>query len=178
MNKRLTSCLATSITRYLSLMNALGRQFAVERRVLEELDDFMRERAETDLTEASFEDWCTRQLQVSSTVRRNRMRIVRNFCLYRRRTEPTCFVPDTHLFPAEHQAIRPYIFSARDITQILQTCAALPPAPRSVLRRQAYRLAIILLYTAGLRRRELVRLTLKDYDSRAQTLPCERVEIS
>jgi integrase/recombinase XerD len=170
MTKTVTSCLGASINRYLSLMRALGREFDVEQRTLERLNDFMFERAQEDLTPALFEDWCARQFHVSPTVRRNRMRIVRNFCLYRQRTEPTCFVPDTHCFPAEHEAVRPYIFSARDITLILQTCAALPPTPHSVLRREVYRLAIVLLYTTGLRRRELVRLTLQDYDSEAQTL--------
>lgn len=170
MNKTFTSPLGVSISRYLSLMHALGRKFSIERRVLEDLDDFMLTRDEADLTATTFEDWCQRQLRVTPTVRRNRMRIVRNFCLYRRRTEPACFVPDAHLFPAEHEPVRPYIFSPLDITRVLQACAEVPPTPGLSLRRQAYRLAIVLLYTAGLRRQELVRLTIQDYDSQARTL--------
>jgi hypothetical protein len=38
------------------------------------------------------------------------------------------------------------------------------------LRRETFRLAIVLLYTSGLRRGELVRLTVGDYDPHEQTL--------
>jgi len=43
MKKTFTSCLGDSIDRYLKLKEALGRRFAVERRVLEQLDDFLIE---------------------------------------------------------------------------------------------------------------------------------------
>lgn len=81
MNKTFAFPLGVSITRYLSITHALGRRFSIERRILEDLDDFMLTQDEADLTATSFEDWCQRQLHVTPTVRRNRMRIVRNFCL-------------------------------------------------------------------------------------------------
>lgn len=170
MKKTFTSCLGDSIERYLQLKEALGRRFAIERRVLELLDDFMTEVDASDISQTEFDAWCRKQLPVSSTVRRNRMRIVRNFCLYRQRTRPNSFVPNADLFPAPHQPIRPYLFSEQDITQLLRTCATLSPSYRSPLRPQVYRLAVVLLYTTGLRRRELIRLTLNDYDVRARTL--------
>ena len=170
MKKIFTSCLGDSIDRYLKLKEALGRRFAVERRVLEQLDDFMSERAADDLSQVRFDDWCKTQLHISSGVRRNRMRIVRNFCLYRQRTYPNSFVPNADLFPAQHQPIRPYVFSDTDIMQLLQTCTTLAATPRFPLLPQAYRLAVVLLYTTGLRRGELIRLTLNDYDSQTRTL--------
>ena len=48
--------------------------------------------------------------------------------------------------------------------------ACLKPIPRAPLRAAVFRLAIILLYTTGLRRGELLRLVIGDYDPRAQTL--------
>lgn len=170
MKKIFISCLGDSIDRYLKLKEALGRRFAIERRVLEQLDDFMIEAGADDLSQVEFDDWCRTQLHISSGVRRNRMRIVRNFCLYRQRTCPNSFVPNADLFPARHQAIRPYVFSDRDIMQLLRTCTMLSPTPRSPLRPHVYRLAVVLLYTTGLRRGELIRLTLTDYDSRTRTL--------
>ena len=44
------------------------------------------------------------------------------------------------------------------------------PAPTSPFRRENLRLAIVLLYTTGLRLGELVRLTLGDYDPHERTL--------
>ena len=102
-------------------------------------------------------------------VRRNRMCIVRNFCLYRRRTEPNCFVPDLGGF-APPPAGPPYIFSETEIVHLLQATTHLRPVVRCPLRRQFFRVAIVLLYTAGLRRGELLRLTLQDYDPQARTL--------
>ena len=41
-----------------------------------------------------------------------------------------------------------------------------PPTPQSPLRPQVFRLALVLLYTTGLRRGELLRLTVADYVAR------------
>lgn len=162
--------LSSTIRSYLVLKQALGRRFAVERRVLESLDRFVIEANVADLTPAVFDQWCNEQSHVASGVRRQRMQIVRGMCLYRRRFVPDCFVPDPNLFPAPHQVVEPYIFSEMDIVRLLEAATKLPASRRYVLRPQVLRLAIVLLYTTGLRRGELVRLTLADYDPREQTL--------
>lgn len=164
------SWLSPLILRYLDLKKALGRGFAIERRVLETLGDFLESTAAADLTQCEFERWCKTHTHLTPGVRRNRMRIVRNFCLYRRRTEPNCFVPDLDGFPHPHQPVQPYIFSETEIVRLLQATTYLRPVVRCPLRRQFFRVAIVLLYTAGLRRGELLRLTLQDYDPEARTL--------
>jgi integrase/recombinase XerD len=164
------SWLSPLLLRYLDLKKALGRGFTVERRVLETLGDFVANTAATDLTQSQFERWCQTQTHLTPGVRRNRMRIVRNFCLYRRRTEPNCFVPDLDGFPHPHQPVQPYIFSETDIVRLLQATTHVRLGARCPLRRQFFRVAIVLLYTTGLRRGELLRLTLQDYDPQAHTL--------
>ncbi len=54
--------------------------------------------------------------------------------------------------------------------RVLELVNALPPAPTSPLRRENLHLAIVILYTTGLRLGELVRLTFGDYDALSQTL--------
>lgn len=98
------------------------------------------------------------------------MRIVRNFCLYRSRFEPHCFVPDTASFPLPHQAVRPYIFSESEVARLLDLCSGLPRGRYSPLRPELYHLIIVLLFTVGLRRRELLKLTISDYDISEGTL--------
>jgi integrase/recombinase XerD len=164
------SWLSPLICRYLDLKQALGRGFANERRVLETLAEFVATAAAADLTQSEFEHWCKTQTHLTTGVRRNRMRIVRNFCLYRRRTEPHCFVPDLDCFPHPHQPVQPYIFSETEIVHLLQASELMHPVARCPLRRQFFRLAIVLLYTTGLRRRELLRLALQDYDPQTYTL--------
>lgn len=92
MKTTIESCLSSSIHRYIELKQALGRHFVTETRLLELLDAFMVRTGAADLTEVEFEDWCRTQAHLSPTVRRNAMRIVRNFCLYHRRTDPYCLV--------------------------------------------------------------------------------------
>lgn len=164
------SVLCPSINRYLELKLALGRRYVIEQQVLFALDRFLADTPAADLTAETFACWCNTQHHLTSGVLRNRMRIVRNFCLYRQRTEPDCFVPDNHLFPTPHQPIKPYRFSEADIVGLLQTATTLKPSSRSPLRPVVFRLAVVLLYTTGMRRGELVRLTLGDYDPLRQTL--------
>jgi integrase/recombinase XerD len=159
-----TSTISAVIARYLGLKLALGRRYANERRVLETLEAFLQSTGPAaDLTPETFTAWAQTLGHLTATVRRNRLRIVRNLCLYRRRTEPACFVPDLLLFPAPHQPRAPYIFTSREIAQLLRATTTLSPTPQGPLRPHVFRLALVPLYTTGLRRGELLRLTLADY---------------
>lgn len=172
MKDDLMSPLAGVIRRYLALKQALGRRFTTERHILTSLDHFLAEKADhyRDLTGDAFFAWCGRQGKATPTVRRNRMRMVRNLCLYRRRFQPQCFVPDTAAFPLPHQPVRPYIFSEVEIAKLLDLCPQLPLGRFSPHRRELFRLVIILLFTTGLRRGELLKLTIGDYDRSEGTL--------
>jgi integrase/recombinase XerD len=162
----LTSLLAPQIERYVTLKQALGREYDGVRRVLAHVDHFVTTRG-GDLTPDTFASWCLTLQHLASGTRRTRMHVVRRFCLYRRRREPASFVPDVRLFPQRHQVVRPHLFTDAEVVRLLTVISALPPASTSPFRRENLRLAIVILYTTGLRVGELVRLTLDDYD------PCE-----
>lgn len=164
------SALSIPITRYLALKQALGRKYQGERAVLESLDQFLTRTDVKDLTPEIFSGWCKTQQHLSPTVLRRRMSIVHNFSLYRRRTEPDCFVPDPRLFPLARPYAPPFIFTEEQIARLVRITRAVKPVPRSPLWPQVLRLAITLLYTSGLRRGELLKLTLSDYDPQARTL--------
>jgi|SRR5580658_283473 integrase/recombinase XerD len=166
------SLLGPEIASYLALKKALGRRFATETVVLGSLDRFLVAHSPDApaLTPDSFAAWSITLAHLTPTVRRNRMRIVRNLCLYLRRSEPECFVPDPRGFPNPHMPRRPHIFTQQQVVSLLRNASELGPGSTSPLRADVYRLAIVLLYTAGLRRGELVRLVLSDYDAAARTL--------
>ena len=166
------STLGPSMGRYLALKRALGRRYAQEERILQSLDEFLGPHLhpKAGLNSASFSAWCRTFQHVMPTVRRNRMRVARNFSLYRRRTEPTCFVPDITSFPQPHQAVKPYIFAKEEIARLIASSRILKPGNQSPLRAEVYSLAIILLYCTGMRRGELIRLSLGDYDAKERTL--------
>lgn len=164
------SVLRPIISRYLELQRVLGKGFHTEQWILESLDQWLTETGSADLDPQTFTAWCKSKQHLASGVRRNPMRVVRNFCLYRRRSEPTCFVPDLQSFPANHQPLQPYIFTEAQIARLIQAADRLEPLPLSPIRAQVYRLAIVLLYTTGLRRGELLRLRIGDYDPQQRTL--------
>ena len=163
-----SSPLAPVMARYVDLKRALGLRFRNPTRTLESLDRFLHGHITNypDLNAAVFQAWCQAQEHLTSGVRRERMRQIYNFCLYRRRTEPRCFVPDPALFPKPHQRLRPYIFSEEEVAKLLRAASRLKRVPSSPLRPEMIRLAIVLLFTTGIRRGELLRLTLGDYDRR------------
>ena len=164
------SALGPLIDAYVELHRALGRKFANEAAILAGLDRFLVARGTDVFTAADFDAWALTLTHLKGTVRRGRMLAVRKLCLYQRRTEPDCFVPDSRGFPVRSEPIRPFIFSQRQILSLLRQTGRLSPAPVSPLRPAVYRLAVALLYATGLRLGELVGLTIGDYDANERTL--------
>lgn len=167
-----SSRLAPLFTRYVRLKRALGRRFDIPSRTLQSLDRFLHAHRDkyTDLNTAIFEAWCHTYEHLSSGVRRVRMLAVSSFCVYRRRTEPQCFVPDPRSFPPYHQRVKPYIFSEAEVAILLRSASELQRYPSSPLRPEVIRLAIALLFTTGIRRGELLALKIGDYNRQELTL--------
>lgn len=163
------SILGSTIAEYVSLKQALGRRYRTERRILASLDGFLA-RENADLDADTFARWSQEQEHLASGVRRYSMRVVRNLALYRRRHEPSCFVPNALFFPPLHQSVRPYVFTHGEIASLIREADALAPSRNCLLRPQLFCLAITLLYTTGLRGGELLRMTIGDYDRREGTL--------
>jgi len=164
-----SSIIGVKLDQYLTLKHALGRQYELGYRTLKNLDLFLHS-TKKDLTSKSFADWCDTQKHLATGVRRNRMFIVRNFCLYRQRTIPGCFVPDQLQFPAHHQTIQPHIFTKNEITRLFSAIKTLKSGSNSPIRQENFNLALVLLYTTGLRRGELCRLTVGDYNKKEHAL--------
>jgi integrase len=164
------SRLGKQIAAYLALKKSLGRRFFSETYLFRQFDRFLAERRAATVTPVVFTEWVRTFDHVSPTVRRKRMRVIRNFCLYLRRSDRTCFVPDPSEFPAPAAACRPHIFSVEQIVRLLHVATKLPAWSTSLLRGPVLRLATVLLYTTGLRRGELVRLVMSDYDPVERTL--------
>jgi len=168
----LRSVLAEEIKDYLRLKRSLGRDFGNETNTLRSLDAFLAKHCPSsrDLTGEAFSQWCATLGHLSPTVRRNRMRVVRNFCLYRRRSRPQAFLPDRGSFPANHQPSPPYIVTEPDMARILESARSLPRFALCPLRPETLRIAFLLLFTTGMRRGELLRLTLGDIDLTEETI--------
>jgi integrase len=158
------------VERYLQWKRALGRGYLGVERVLVSLLQFLHERAAADLDQNLFDQWSKSFADLTANTRRNRQREVRNFCLYRQRTEPNCFVPDANRFPRPCPYRAPVIFGPQAVARMLATAEQQRATAGSPLLPAVLRLAVVLLYTAGLRRGELLRLTLADADPTAGVL--------
>ena len=166
------SSVATELRNYISYKQALGYSFKCQSRHLLYLDRFLCElgKPSPDITTEMFRQWCQSMGSIRSSTRLKRMRTIRNFCLYRRRRNPNCFVPDSSQFPKPSETVQPYIFSEIEISKLLTYSDSLPVPTISPLRASTTRLAVVLLYTTGLRIGELLRLTMGDYHPSEQTL--------
>jgi integrase/recombinase XerD len=165
-----TSEFDRSIADYLERQRALGRAYNAEEDILRSLYQFTCAAGERDVDLASFELWCASYEGLTGNVRRNRQRVVRNWCLYRQRREPSCFVPDPNRFPRPHPHKAPVIIAPAAVGRMLTVVQTVRPSPDSALRPDVLRLATVLLYTAGLRRGELLRLQLGDVNARDAVL--------
>lgn len=166
------SKLGSTIARYLELNFALGKRYKNQITTLKSLDRFLGRlpRASQDLTAETFHAWCQGQAELTPRVRRYRMLMIQRFCRYRRRTVPDCFIPDSILFPPLSQTVTPYIFSAAEVGKLMRAASGLQRPVYSPLRPEVVRLAVVLLYTTGLRVGELLRLVVGDFDQRQGTL--------
>ncbi len=155
------------IARWLTHQRVLGRDYGNTEWILRRLERFVVMRLHApDLDQAGFDVWCSSFQHLAAMTRRGRQLAVRKFCLYRQRAEPECFVPDPLYFARPCPYRRPVIIEPQQAAQMLVAAGNLAPMTNSPLLPAVMRLAIVMLYTAGLRRGELVRLNLDDVDPR------------
>lgn len=166
----MSSAIDRSIDRYLERQRALGRAYRTEEDVLRSLSRSLVSRGLANIDLPAFDQWCASHQGLTANVRRNRQRIVRNWCLYRQREEPSCFVPDPNRFPRSHPHQAPVIVAPDQIARMLLAADAVRPSVDSSLRPKVLRLATVLLYSAGLRRGELIGLQLGDVNPRDAVL--------
>jgi integrase/recombinase XerD len=156
--------------RYVDHQRALGRKFDREAWVLGGVAKHLRRQGAADMDSTQFDAWSYAGSAGRGNVRRSAALIVHKFCRYRRRLDPTAFVPDSSRFPHRVPHRAPVIFGPPQVSRMLRVAQTYPTPRHFPLYVPAMRIAVILLYTAGLRRGELARLTLSDVDLKAGTL--------
>jgi integrase len=109
-----------------------------------------------------FSDWTKTLLSLTSTGSRTYQRIVRNFLLFHARTHSGTFIPDRLTFPKNAPVVTPRLVSAIEMGRALAAIRQLPPSVGNPLRAETFHVGLLLLFCCGLRRRELLRLTLAD----------------
>jgi integrase/recombinase XerD len=158
------------VAAFLASRLAIGRDYRNERWILRNLRSFLEGVGATDLDAALFDRWRAQFQHLGSSSRFAREHTVNKLCRYRRRSDPDCFLPDQESLARQKPHPLATIIEPAQVAHLLDCASQLPPGSRSPVRAQVMRLAVVLLYTAGLRRGELVRLTLGDVDAQAGVL--------
>jgi integrase/recombinase XerD len=163
---RFQSWLAASLQRFVDLKQALGRRYQGEISILRLWDDFLHRRysGARRVQPQMFYDWTQELSGITSTGRRNHLRVVRNFLLFHGRDHAGTFIPDPLSFPKQIPPISPRLVSEAEMACVLDVARQLPASPWNPLRATTLRIGLLLLFCCGLRRGELLRLTLGDLD--------------
>ena len=169
------SGLAASIRRYLETRRALGRAYTREEDILRYWDDFLVRHygKAREVRPKMFHGWVQTMPALKPTVRRRRMRIVRNFLLFYARQHPKTHIPDLLTFPRPSPHQPPRLVSSMEMAHVLATATLLPPSHQNPLRAETIRLALVLLFCCGLRRGELLRLRIRDFDPKENIVRVE-----
>lgn len=161
------SWLATSLQRYVDLKRALGRGFFREASVLAQWDKFVqREYPRANEVRAEmFTRWTKELDRLTPTTNRSYQSSVRSFLLFYARDHVGTFIPNPLTFPKPVPAAAPHLISEAEMGRLLAAALQLPPTPHHPLRAETTRIGLILLFCCGLRRGELLRLRVGDFDA-------------
>lgn len=101
----------------------------------------------------------------------NEFGVVRQLCLFRRRSDPRAFVPDHAVAPVKESVFVPYIFSREEVLALLD--AATRHEGRNMWGAMLRSLTLV-LYCTGMRLGEATRLRLDDVDLHRGVLTVQR----
>jgi integrase len=115
--------------------------------------------------------WATRIEGRKAVTVANEFGVVRQLCLFRRRSDPRAFVPDHAVAPVKESVFVPYIFSREEVLALLD--AATRHEGRNMWGAMLRSLTLV-LYCTGMRLGEATRLRLDDVDLLRGVLSVQR----
>ncbi|MBM3342365.1 MAG: integrase [Betaproteobacteria bacterium] len=161
--------LACDATQFLAFKRAMGMGYWRAEFVLNSFVRFVRdqygERAAP--LEEAVTRWAARLEGRKAITVGNEFGVVRQLCLFRRRTDVHGFVPDHALAPVKESVFVPYIFSREEVLILIN--AATRHEGRSMWGAMLRALTLV-LYCTGMRLGEAARLRLCDVDLRRAVL--------
>lgn len=151
-----------AVEAFISSRRALGRAIKVDEYVLRRLRKYLARTGYSDLNAESFGRWRRRLRHAAHNTQVDWAMMVYRFCRYRRRRENHCFLPQRSTLGRHRPYPLPTPIEADQVRRLLLFAGRHSRRGDYPLRPAAHRLAIVLMYTAGLRRGEVARLCLED----------------
>jgi integrase/recombinase XerD len=153
---------------YLSLRRALGFRLVEAEVYLKDFCAFMGTRHEIIVTAQLALEWATAPAHIRPTSWACRLTTVRQFARYLKGFDPRTQVPGTRLLPFRPRRCKPYLYSQREIRQLMAAAKIMPS--RQALRPWTVRTLIGLLAVTGMRLGEALVLRREDVDLKAGVL--------
>ena len=151
----------------------LGRRYRRAEFVLNSFVRFVRDQygERPAALDQAVTQWATRVGDRKAITVGNEFGVVRQLCLFRRRSDPYGFVPDHAVAPVKESVFVPYIFSRDEVLTLVD--AALRHEGRNIWGAMLRTLTLV-LYCTGMRLGEATRLHLVDVDLRRAVLTVQR----
>ena len=163
---RLTQAqLGEDIAQFLAFKRALGHPYRRGEAMLQSFQRFAEAQAGADAKielEVMIGGWLSRIAGRKPVSVALELGVIRQLCLYRRRSDPQGFVPGRQWAPQSTEShFLPYVFSRAEVRALIDAAGKLP---HRNLTPATLRTLLLILYCTGLRLGEAVRLTLQDVD--------------
>lgn len=165
--------LARDATQFLAFKRAMGMGYRRAEFVLNSFVCFVREQygERPASLEQAVTRWATRIEGRKPITVGNEFGVVRQLCLFRRRSDPRGFVPDHAVAPVKESVFVPYIFTREEVLALV--VAATRHEGRSMWGAMLRALTLV-LYCTGMRLGEATRLRMVDIDLRRAVLTVPR----
>lgn len=170
MNTKVTAAaLALDVAKFLAFKRAMGMGYVRAEFILDGFVRFVRQHygERPALLEQAVTLWITRIEGRKANTVASEFGVVRQLCLFRRRSDPRAFVPEHALAPVKELVFVPYIFSREEVVALIE--AATRHADSSHWGAMLRALCLV-LYCTGMRLGEAVRLCIDDVDLRRRVL--------
>jgi integrase len=155
------SALRKALADYLILRRALGYKLDKTERLLGQFITFVEDRGEDRLTTETALAWATQPAGAAAIWTSRRLAEVRLFARHLHVIDPVTEVPPMDLLPGRARRATPYLYTSRDIADLMRATTIL----RGSHLQATYRTLIGLLAVTGMRIGEAIGLDTDDFDA-------------
>jgi integrase/recombinase XerD len=159
-----------AVQAFIASRRALGRAIRLDEYVLRRLRAYLARAGYSDLDAESFERWRRQLRDCAHNTQVDWAMMIYRFCRYRRRRESRCFLPQRWTLGRHRPYPLPTPIEDDQVWRLLDFIGHRTSSVDRALSCAARRLAIVLMYTAGLRRGEVARLRMEDVDAETGVL--------
>jgi len=168
------SALQDALQEYLAIRHGLGFELRGLASGLRNFVAFLDRAGVAHITTELALRWATQPAQVRPATWADRLGMVRRFAAWRRGSDPRTEVPPEGLLPHRYRRTAPYLYTDREIEQLLVAAARLPSTKG--LRALTYITLFGLLAVSGMRINEAPGLDRADVDLMAGVLTIRRTK--